>query len=203
MTSVRRATPNSSTETPWEQILFFIEGPLLWLSLNWLWLVTLFAITALTILVLRALKRKHEEIQKLWIFTLFFLTKRQMMLPLVISLSRKDKILDKATQKKLMEIREKCRKVSFKKSPTARLTLEKEVSHILYDYFSTLEAKKQIKAGTKFEKIVQDLEFIDAKLVQLQQVYNAEVTQWNRRIRFGLIQMLIKPFGIKTFEPFN
>ena len=203
MPPARRATPNSSAETPWEEIQGFLEGPMFWLSVNWWWIVLLFGFIALSLIILRKLKRKHQEIQKLWVFTLFFLTKRQMMLPLVISLSRKDKILDKSMQQKLMEIREKCRETSFKKSPTARLQLEKEVSRILYEYFSTLEEKKQIKSGSKFEKIVQDLEFIDAKLVQLQQVYNAEATKWNRQIRFGLIQLILKPFGIKTFEPFN
>ena len=203
MPPARRASPNSSTETPLEQIRAFVEGPLLWLGDNWWWIVSIVVFMGLTLFILRKLKRKYQEIQKLWIFTLFFLTKRQMMLPLVISLSRKDKMIDKATQQKLMEIREKCREVSFKKSPTARLELEKEVSQILYEYFSTLESRSQIKVGTKFEKIVQDLEFIDAKLVQLQQVYNAETFTWNRRIRFGVVQTLIKPFGIKTFEPFN
>ena len=102
-----------------------------------------------------------------------------------------------------MDIRTRCRDVSFKKSPTERLKLETEVSEILYKYFSKLEKKDQIKAGSKFAKIVQDLEFIDAKLVQLQQVYNAETAKWNRKFGFPGMRALLRLFGVRSFERFS
>lgn len=181
----------------------FLDAVLLWLGENWWWIVGLLLLLVLSIFILRKVKQKYGEIQKLWIFTLFFLTKRQMMIPLVIALSTKDKILDKTTQNKLMEIRERCREVSFKKSPVARLELETEVSEILYNYFSKIEKNGQLKTNSKFYKIVKDLEFIDAKLVQLQKVYNLEATRWNRQLRLPGIKLLLHPLGIRSFEPFN
>lgn len=180
-----------------------LDQTILWLSENGWWVLLLLVLLLTGLYILKKLKRKHQEIQKLWIFTLFFLTKRQMMIPLVVSLSRNDKILDKKTQTKLMEIREKCREVNFKTSPNARLELETKVSAILLEYFTKLEEKSQIKSGSKFHKIVQDLEFIDTKLVQLQAVYNREVEHWNKKLRFPVLQTLLKPFGIKVFEKFN
>ena len=145
---------------------------------------------------------KQNQIQKLWLFTLFFLTKRQMMIPLVIGLSKKDKILDSKTQKKLIEIRQKCREVSFKTQPQKRLELEQEVSEILFFYFAHLEKANQIKPGTKFAKIAADLEFIDIKLIQLQKAYNQEVERWNQVAKIPLMKGLWTLVRLKTFEKF-
>jgi len=199
--TVRRARPAETEVDLQTQITDLATTSLAWLQENWWWVVALILGIILAVFLLRKLRSKYQEIEKLWVFTLFFLTKRQMMIPLVIHLSTKDKLLDKATQKKLMDIRERCRDVSFKKSPQARLALEVEVSHILFEYFSKLEKNNQLKSGSRLYKIVEDLEFIDAKLVQLQQVYNAETTKWNRKI--GVFRALLKPFGIKTFESFS
>ena len=180
-----------------------VDQAIFWLSEFGIWCAIVLVLLLVLAYGLKKLKQKHQAIQKLWVFTLFFLTKRQMMIPLVVSLSRNDKILDKKTQKKLMEIREKCREVSFKTSPNARLKLEQEVSEILLEYFTKLEKKSQIKSGSKFHKIVQDLEFIDHKLVQLQQVYNRETETWNKKLSLPGLQTILKPLGIKTFEKFH
>ncbi len=180
-----------------------IQPALDWLAVNWWWLLLLIIVAGVLFYGIRWAKRRHDEIQKLWVFTLFFLTKRQMMIPLVISLARKDKLIDKKTQAKLMEIRERCRDVSFKKSPKARLEIETEVSEILFSYFSKLEKNNQIKTNTKLSKVVQDLEFIDAKLVQMQKVYNLEAAKWNQKLRFPGLKAFLKPFGVKSFESFS
>ena len=197
----RPTRPSNSPESA--QSSSNLDTIILWLSENGLWVIALIISLSVIIYFLKKLKKKHQEIQKLWLFTLFFLTKRQMMIPLVVSLSRNDKILDPKTQTKLMEIREKCRDINFKSRPNARLKLEEEVSTILLEYFTRLEEKSQIKPGSKFAKIVHDLEFIDAKLVQLQAVYNQEVEHWNQKLKFPTIKVLLKPFGIKVFEKFN
>ena len=48
-------------------------------------------------------------------------------------------------------------------------------------YFSTLERDGKIKPNSKLFSIVSDLEFIDEKLVELQNVYNTEVIIWNKK----------------------
>lgn len=151
----------------------------------------------------KTFSKKEKHLKKIWNYTLFFLTKRQMMIPLVYSLSQKDGILDSQILKNLLEIRNKCRTKSLKKNPTERLKLETEVSKILFFYFSTLEKENKIKPNTRFGKIINDLEFIDSKLVQLQKVYNQEATKWNKKIKNKLIGWLFHIFNFKKFKTFN
>ncbi len=148
-------------------------------------------------------KKKSSEIRKIWIFTLFFLTKRQMMLPLVVTLAKKDGILDEEVRERLLAIRDRCRDTSLKKDPIIRLELEQQVSKILFYYFNKLEIENKIKKGTKFEKIVKDLEFIDAKLVQLQFVYNRESEKWNNTVTKALTGWLYSIFRFYPFEKFE
>lgn len=158
---------------------------------------------ALIIFLVKRIHFRRNQIQKLWVFILFFLTKRQMMIPLVIRLSEKDQLLDNQMRAKLMEIRQLSRDTSFKKYPNQRLAVEEEVSTILFHYFSTLEKQSQIQPGTKFAKLVKDLEFIDAKLVQLQKVYNNEAHRWNRFVDFPVISFLSRLIGATPFRPFK
>lgn len=148
------------------------------------------------------MKQEHN-LKKIWIFILFFLTKRQMMIPLVVTLAKKDGFLDDEIRSQLLEIRDKCREVSLKKQPQQRLLLEQDVSKVLFYYFTQLEREDKIIGGTKFEKIVRDLEFIDAKLVQLQQVYNQETQTWNKKIKMPGLGWLLKIFRFKRFEGFS
>jgi len=126
-----------------------------------------------------------------------------MMIPLVIRLSEKDQLLDAEMRSKLMEIRQLSRETSFKKNPNQRLQVEEEVSKILFLYFSTLEKKNKIQPGTKFAKLVKDLEFIDAKLVQLQKVYNNEAHSWNRFVGFPILGLFSRVIGVAPFRPFK
>lgn len=147
--------------------------------------------------------KREIQLKKMWNYTLFFLVKRQMMIPLVYSLAQKDGILDYEILKNLLDIRNQCRNKSLKKSPRERLELEQKVSQILFYYFSTLEKEKKIKPKSKFEKIVKDLEFIDLKLVQLQKVYNRETKKWNKLVKNKLIGWIFRLFNFKKFESFE
>lgn len=126
---------------------------------------------------------RQRQIKKLWMFVLFFLTKRQMMIPLVIELAKKENALPESMRQELLLIREKCRKISFKSSPNKRLELEVEVSKIFMMYFSFLESEQKILPGTKFAKIVSDLEYIDQKLLEMQHLYNLEADKWNKHVQ--------------------
>jgi hypothetical protein len=126
-----------------------------------------------------------------------------MMIPLVIRLSEKDQLLDAEMRNNLLEIRQLSRDTSFKKNPDQRLEVEEKVSKILFFYFSMLEKKNQIQPGTKFAKLVKDLEFIDAKLVQLQKAYNNEAHRWNRWISFPILSLFSRAIGATPFRPFK
>ena len=56
-------------------------------------------------------RKQQKQIKKLWLFTLFFLSKRQMMIPLIVTLAKRDGILDEKTLNNLLEIRNQCRKI--------------------------------------------------------------------------------------------
>ena len=186
---------SSPLERAWQELSYFLT--------EYLFLVIAFALFCLAIyLIVKKFHERKKQIEKLWIFTLFFLTKRQMMIPLVITLSKRDEILDSKTQDLLMNIRGKCREVSFKRHPRQRLKIEEDVSKILFRYFNTLEKEEKIKSGTKFEKIVKDLEFIDAKLVQLQKSYNQEVSQWNHIMNVPFVKYIFRIFRLYPFEAF-
>ncbi|MCK5460995.1 LemA family protein [Candidatus Gracilibacteria bacterium] len=126
-----------------------------------------------------------------------------MMIPLVFALSQKDGVLDEEILGKLLKIRNECREKSLRKNPTQRLVLEQKISKILFYYFSTLESEGKIKPNTKFDKIVKDLEFIDAKLVQLQQVYNIETEKWNRLVMHKAVWWFFYIFHFRKFKKFE
>ena len=88
--------------------------------------------------------------------TLFFLTKRQMMIPLVYTLAKRDALLEPQQLKHLLEIKIQLKDCSFKKSPLKRLKLEKEVSRLFFQYFSKLENKNQITQNSPMLKILKD-----------------------------------------------
>ncbi len=173
------------------------------LTSNALWIVGAVVLLALIIWAIKKTRQRRDQIHKLWVFILFFLTKRQMMIPLVIRLAEKDELLDADLRNKLMEIRQDSREVSFKKNPDQRLEVEEQVSKILFFYFSSLDKKDLIKPGTKFAKLVKDLEFIDAKLVQLQAAYNNEAHKWNQWVSFPVLSLLSRMIGVSTFRAFK
>lgn len=78
------------------------------------------------------------------------------------------------------------------------MNAELKVSKILYEYFSQLEKKGKIHDGSKLGRVMQDFEFIDQKLVQLQKTYNLHAEKWNRNLGGAL-----KIFGFRPFEKFE
>ena len=198
---VRRVAQESAW---WEDLEWGgFESVLGFLAEQWPYLLGVLVIIALLVFAIRKTRQRRDQIHKLWVFILFFLTKRQMMIPLVIRLAEKDELLDLELRNKLLEIRQQSREVSFKKNPNQRLEIEEQVSKILFFYFSTLDKKDQIKPGTKFAKMVKDLEFIDAKLVQLQKAYNTEATRWNKWISMPVLSLLSRMIGVSTFQVFK
>ena len=168
---------------------------------NVLWFIGFLVIVLLIKFAIDRKRKQKRQIRKLWLFTLFFLSKRQMMIPLIVNLARRDGLLDTGTLDELLEIRQKCREVSFKKSPQKRLELEMSVSRILYRYFSDLDAQGKIREHSKFEHVIHDLEFIDHKLVDLQKTYNVASYAWNNNLA-GFPGKFFQLWGFKNFEPF-
>ncbi len=162
------------------------------------WFLLLISLLALVKLLIDGMRRQQKQVEKIWRFLLFFLSKRQMMLPLVHTLAKRDQMLDEAKLQEILVVREKCQNCSFRRSPSERMALEKNVSRILLKYFSELESKGQIHAGSKFEHLMRDLEFIDEKLVQLQKIYNQESEAWNKKMILWQ-----KLFGFPKFEIFK
>jgi len=174
-----------------------------WMVLHQMWVFfATIGIIGLIVLHLK-LKQRFRNIKKLWIFILFFLTKRQMLIPLIWTFAKREKVFDEAILHNLLQIRRDCRSTSLKDTPSQRLKLEQSVSHILYEYFTKLETENRIRKGSKFEKVVQDLEFIDAKLVELQALYNLEAEKWNNGTNFFVIKSLLKFQGMTQFDLFK
>ena len=124
------------------------------------------------------------------------------MIPLVYALAKRDNYTKYKNIDKLLVIREKCKHISLKISPTARLRVEKEISEFLFDYFTVLEQRGVIAKKSKFEYIVKDLEYIDKKLVDLQKLYNHETTRWNKIISIPVLKYFFRIFSLRTFEKF-
>jgi len=168
----------------------------------WEYLIIGCIVTIFGIFILRRLRKREKNLKRLWLFILFFLSKRQMMLPLIYTLAKREQILDKKVMDELLEIRNKCRSTSLKKKPMERLKLEKKVSIALYKYFTALEKQNRIRPGSKLHKIVQDLEFIDGKLIELQTLYNQEGARWNYMVNIPIIKFIFRMFLFRPFELF-
>ena len=178
-----------------ENIIQFVDE-------NILWFLAFLIVILIVKFIIDHFRRHEKQIEKLWIFTLFFLSKRQMMIPLIVTLAKKDNVLPPKTLTELLSIREKVRNVSLRKSPRKRLKLEQQVSKILFEYFSLLDKKGQIQSGSKLERVIRDLEFIDKKLVELQKIYNHESQKWNQKFTNPFTSIFFKLFRFPKFEPF-
>ena len=152
--------------------------------------------------LVQRLHRRQKYIKKLWLFMLFFLTKRQMALPLIYTLSKRDGVLDEVSLGRILLILQQCRDISFRKSPVKRLALEQSVSKFLFEYFSVIEKAGKITDGSKFDRIVKDLEFIDSKLMQLQDRYNKEVVVWNGFVGIPVVKYVFLVVGLRALEKF-
>lgn len=145
-----------------------------------LWFVLLGIIILLIKFWYDAERKKVFQIKKLWTFTLFFLSKRLMMIPLIITFSRRSGELSNKKVEQLLELRNECRSVSLRKNPQERLQREKKISKELFRFFQERETKGELLQNAHLTRIAHDLEFIDKKLVELQLAYNHEARQWNR-----------------------
>lgn len=146
--------------------------------------------------------RDRKQIEKLWTFIVFFLSKRMMMIPLVVRLSAKENVLTQDQRNTLLSIREEVQNVSLKTDPKARFEKEKTVSKILFEYFQTLESSENQTYNRSLKKVIGDLEFIDEKLVQLQVVYNREAKKWNEKMKNKFfLRNRVRPFF--DFEIFD
>lgn len=165
---------------------------------NILYFVAIFLIVLFTKFWYDRERKRFRQIKKLWTFNLFFLSKRLMMIPLIITFARREKILKDEKVHELLSSRNACRAVSLKKNPTLRLKQEQKISHILYTFFTELENKGKLKEGSPLERIARDLEFIDQKLVELQLAYNHEARSWNAERNIAK-----KLLGLQTHKLFE
>lgn len=166
------------------------------------WILLVLVILAVMKLSYNALRRREKNIQKLWRFVLFFLSKRQMMIPLIYTLAQRDNILTPAQLQELLSIRNTCRTFSLRHNPEERIKHEKKVSRILFEYFSILERKGKIQQNNTLQRIMKDLEFIDEKLVQVQKAYNTEARNWNVTYDIFPLRILGSLFRFHRFQPF-
>ena len=155
------------------------------------------------VLVVLYFRQKQQTIEKLWKLILFFLSKRQMMIPIVYTFAQRDALLSEKDLQKLLEIRELSRSVPLRKDPTRRMEIEREVSHILLDFFTKIEKNKNYPSKTTMDRILEDFEFIDEKLVELQKVYNREALLWNKARNFFLVRPLAWVFRFPAFKFFG
>jgi len=145
-----------------------------------------------------ARRHQHQQVARLWKFTLFFLSKRLMMIPLVATLAQRDGVLTDVLLQQLLDARKKCRTTSLRAHPQQRLGYEQEISKILMTYFTALEKAGRLAPGSRLAHVAEDMEFIDHKLVELQRAYNHESRRWNARSN-----ALMRTFRLKNFEPFD
>jgi len=187
---------NSIKNILWNSGKFVIE--------NFATILGIFIVVGICIILFRKLKARQNHVKKLWKYNLFFLSKRQMMIPLVFTLSKRDEeLVDKNAMKKLLTLRDECRDMSLRNNPNQRLVKEKEISAIFFEYFEKCESTGRLKQNPKFKRIVSDLEFIDEKLIQLQKIYNAETIKWNNLVELWGIKFFFRILGFKGFRCFD
>jgi hypothetical protein len=162
------------------------------------WTFLILIIAGLIKLAVNNVKRREKNIHKIWRFIHFFLSKRQMMIPLIYTLAKRDDGLDEEALKKLLHVRMQCRQYSIKKHLKKRMELERKFSEILVQYFTKLEKDGVLKKDPLLQHVGKDLEFIDQKLVQLQTVYNREASDWNKHLT-----VFHKIFGIRKCKLFT
>lgn len=194
---------NLAPQTWWDKnlptwLLDFSEKTANFIDENILYFIAIFIIILITKFWYDRERTRFFQIKKLWTFNLFFLSKRLMMIPLIITFARREKILKDEKVYELLSSRNACRAVSLKKNPKLRLKQEEKISHILYLFFTELENNGQLKPNSPLSHIAQDLEFIDKKLVELQLAYNHEARNWNAQRNLAK-----KLLGLQTHKLFE
>jgi hypothetical protein len=83
------------------------------------------------------------------------------------------------------------------------MAIEREVSHIVFDFFTKIEKNPSYPSKQVMDRILEDFEFIDEKLVELQKVYNREALLWNKSRNFFLVRPLAWIFQFPEFKFFG
>ena len=149
---------------PWEISAFF-GGILAFVTLRW-WITQQ--------------RKKQQHMRKLWDLLVFFLMKRQMSIPIIYTLSKRQQLFSAEKLAELLTMREQCQQLSLRTQTNQRLDHERNFSQLLFRFFSQAEASQSMKLGSALRQLAEDFEFMDQKLVQIQGAYNAEVAIWNR-----------------------
>lgn len=175
---------------------------LYWVIENALWLGVLVLLLAALWFVHMAIEEKKLEIRRLWSFLLFFLSKRLMILPLLHDTGLENGWISQETAQKMVTLRQKARTQSLRTQPKARMQTEMEVSRLLVDIFTKIEQEKGLNHPI-ITNVGADLEFIDEKLVTLQQKYNEEAYAFNKKYAEGIKGKLFGLFGGGAIPLFN
>ncbi len=145
-------------------------------------------------------RKKQRNIEKVWHILTYFLTKRQMMLPIAYTLSKRGNFLPETTLREILFLREEGGAISLKKNPHERLKQEQKVTRLLYDFFTFLEKENKILPHSRMEKFMRDCQFIHEKLQELQKVYNTAAFHWNKTYDVWPILIFAKIFGFQKFH---
>ena len=198
-----REIPTFAIEEPVREVSFSLESFISLLDTHIMPIMAAILLVGFLRVIYRYYHRQELYLQKLWLFVVFFLSKRQLMIPLVYTLSGRDHLLSDAQRARLLELRQECQESSLKEHPVERIKREQELSRLLYTYFMELEKQNKIIAGTPVERLVKDLEFMDEKLLDLQKTYNQEVETWNTYFHRLLPGVLLKLFRFHRFHLFD
>jgi len=200
---VEREVPSFVIEEPLQEVSISFETLTHFLDAHIMPIMLGILFVGFLRVIYRHYHRQELYLQKLWLFVVFFLSKRQLMIPLVHTFSGRDGLLSNDQRKRLLELREECEQASLKEHPVERIKREKELSRLLYSYFMTLEQQNKILPGSPAERLVKDLEFMDGKLLALQKTYNQEVETWNNNFHRFLPGVLLKVFRFHRFHLFD
>ena len=140
--------------------------------------------------------KKQRTLEILQIYFAFFLTKRLMIVPTLLTLSRQDQNIDAHTYKQILAFRRLAMDTSLIRESRKRMTAEAELSVELFRFCEQLE--KNLPPRTN--PLISDLEFIDQKLVALHQNYNQAARAWdNLRAKFPPLRLITRRFVLLEF----
>ncbi len=200
----------------WEQFLALSETGIWqtakeWATAAWqffrqnlAWFGLLFIIWAGIALTMQRTRAYKNRVQRLWLFLLYFLSKRHMLIPVVHTMAKRDGLLSDAELQSLVTHREKCRSISLRRNPQARMEAEMQLSEVLYGYFERINEEGKLHENPVIERVAEDLMFIDQKLTGLQAQYNAEADEFNSKIIDSFVgRAFFRRAGFDRFQLFS
>ncbi len=207
---MKESVPRIIKKTRWEELqeafrgIFEIEGSVgfelwqlfrnifYWVIENALWLGILVLLASLIWFLWIGIQEKRSEIQRLWVFLLFFLSKRHMVLPLLHFEAKAHHWLDETTLEKMVTLRQMARQTSLRQNPVERMKIEEETSALLVRVFAKLEQSENAAHNTIIQTVGADLEFVDEKLIALQKEYNSQVLAFNKKYFDGIAGQIFR-----------